>query len=108
MTFEEYQKEARKTAVFPEHRGLEYTALGLTGEAGEVADKVKKVIRDNDGYCDQSRKEELAKELGDVMWYMSMVSDQLGIKLEDIAKMNVGKLKERQTKGTLKGSGDNR
>ncbi len=103
LDLNQYQREARKTAVYPVELGLIYSVLGLTGEAGELANKVKKTIRD--GGIDP---DELAAELGDVLWYVSAVADNLGFKLEHIAEANLNKLRTRAEKGTLRGSGDDR
>ena len=108
MTLNEYQEKALETAVYPQEFKIIYTALGLNGEAGEVADKVKKVIRDNDNEFDDARKKELAKELGDVLWYVATLSNDIGYSLENIAKMNYEKLSSRKERGVLGGNGDNR
>lgn len=101
--FNDYQTEAKKTAVYPEHMGLAYTALGLTGEAGEYAEKIKKYIRD--GVLDDKLA---AKELGDVLWYLAMAADELGYDLSEIALMNLEKLRDRQERNKIGGSGDSR
>lgn len=103
MTFEDYQAEASKTAIYPEQYKIIYPALGLTGEAGEVAEKVKKWIRD--GALD---KEAVKKELGDVMWYLAALSSDLGVNLNDVATANLEKLRSRQARQKLSGSGDDR
>lgn len=103
MTFEEYQEQARSTAIYPRDRAIVYPALGLTGEAGEVAEKVKKWIRD--GTLD---KEAIAKELGDVLWYIAALSGDLGISMDEIASQNIRKLQDRASRGKIQGSGDNR
>lgn len=103
MTFEEYQEQARSTAIYPRDRAIVYPALGLTGEAGEVAEKVKKWIRD--GNLD---KEAIAKELGDVLWYIAALSGDLGISMDEIASQNIRKLQDRAARGKIQGSGDNR
>lgn len=103
MTFEEYQEQARSTAIYPRDRAIVYPALGLTGEAGEVAEKVKKWIRD--GTLD---KEAIAKELGDVLWYIAALSGDLGISMDEIASQNIQKLRDRAARGKIQGSGDNR
>jgi len=82
--------------------------LGLVGEAGEVAEKYKKIIRDKDGVISDKDKQEIAKELGDVLWYISVMAHYLGITLEEIAHMNLDKLFARRERGTSRGSGDNR
>lgn len=108
MTLNEYQKKALETAVYPQEFKIIYPALGLTGEAGEVADKVKKVIRDNNGTFDDGRKKEIAKELGDVLWYIATLSNDIGYSLDEIAQMNYEKLSSRKERGMISGSGDNR
>jgi len=101
----DYQKLAMKTAIFPTDMGVYYATLGLAGEAGEIANKVKKFIRD--GHSVEKEKE-LISELGDVLWYVAAVADVIGVSLDDVAKDNMYKLAERQRNGTLQGSGDNR
>jgi len=103
MTFNEYQEKASKTAIYPEQFKLVYPALGLAGEAGEVAEKVKKHIRD--GVLDVDA---VKKEMGDVLWYLAALSSDLGIELEDVALANVEKLSSRKQRGVIGGSGDNR
>lgn len=108
MTLNDYQNKALKTAIYPEEAKVVYPTLGLTGEAGEVADKVKKIIRDNNGQLSDEKKLEIAKEIGDVLWYCATLSHDLGFTLEEIAQMNYDKLHSRQLRGKLHGSGDNR
>lgn len=109
MTFEEYQKQSRKTAKYPNSgNNFVYPALGLAGETGEVAEKIKKVIRDKNGVMDEPTKTEVAKELGDVLWYLTQIASELGLSLEDIASENIKKLFSRLERGKLGGSGDNR
>ena len=108
MNFNEYQKEAYKTLIHKDQDNLAYFALGVAGESGEVADKVKKIFRDNGGVMTTQDKEELAKEMGDVLWYLSQLSQYIGKDFSDIAQINLDKLKSRQERGTLSGSGDNR
>ncbi|MFW6283101.1 MAG: nucleoside triphosphate pyrophosphohydrolase family protein [Minisyncoccales bacterium] len=109
MTFEEYQKISKQTAVYPDvGNNYIYPTLGLAGEAGEVAEKMKKVIRDDKGKITEKKKQELKKEMGDVLWYLSQLARELGLSLDDIAAFNVEKLQSRQERGKLKGSGDNR
>lgn len=108
MDFDEYQKETAKTAIYPKEREDEYLALGLASEAGEYAGRVKKTIRDRGGIIGESEREARKYELGDVMWYIARSADQLGYSLEEIAVANIEKLRERQRKGTINGSGDNR
>lgn len=108
MNLNEYQEAALMTAVYPEDKRIIYPALGMCGEAGEVADKVKKVIRDNNQNFDTARKIELAKEVGDVLWCCATMAHDLGFTLEAIAQMNISKLQSRKERGMLGGSGDNR
>ncbi len=108
MTLNEYQSYALETAIYPEEARIIYPTLGLTGEAGEVADKVKKVIRDSNNEFTTEKKQELAKEIGDVLWYCATLSHDLGYTLDEIASMNYEKLHSRQVRGQLHGSGDNR
>jgi len=109
MTAELYEYQASKTAIFPKEKALEYLALGLTSEAGEVAGKVKKLIRDGEdveGY--DMKKIAIASEVGDVLWYCALMAKEVGIPLNTIMQMNLEKLHSRKERGTLKGSGDNR
>ena len=108
MTLNEYQKKALETAVYPQEYKIIYPSLGLTGEAGECSDKVKKVIRDNGGQFTEEKKYELAKEIGDVLWYCATFANDIGFDLETIGQMNNDKLHSRQERGVLGGSGDNR
>ena len=109
MDFKTYQKFARLTAQYPNlGSNYIYPTLGLVGEAGEVAEKVKKVIRDKKGIFDEESKEGLKKELGDVLWYLSNISNEFNFSLEDIALQNLEKLKLRAAKGKISGSGDDR
>lgn len=109
MTFKEYQEESKKTAEYP-NRGnnFVYPVLGLAGEAGEVAEKFKKIIRDDNGKLSPEKIAEVEKELGDVLWYISQIATEIKIDLESIAKNNLEKLASRQKRGLIKGSGDNR
>lgn len=108
MTLNEYQAKALETAIYSEKYRVVYPALGMCGEAGEVADKVKKIIRDDNCELNPEKKGEIAKEIGDVLWYCATLANDLGYSLEQIAEMNYAKLKSRQERGTLHGSGDNR
>src|SRR3989338_1868971 len=109
MTFEEYQKLSREVAEYPDKdNNYIYPVLGLTGEAGEVAEKVKKVLRNDKGVMSEEKKTEIGKELGDVLWYMAQLATELGLKLEDIARMNMEKLKSRRERGVIASEGDNR
>ena len=109
MNFESYQIKARKTAIYPSlGSNYVYPTLGLVGESGEVAEKIKKVIRDRNGVIDQETLIGLKKELGDVLWYVSNICSELNLSLEEIAEENLNKLKKRSLEGKIKGSGDNR
>lgn len=110
ITLKEYQDWTVSTAMYPHAETgnveeLMYLALGLTGEAGEVANKVKKLFRDGEN---QELRTELAKELGDVMWYMARLSSVLKVDLTETLAKNVTKLESRKARGVLTGSGDNR
>lgn len=108
-TIDEYQTAALDSAVYPKSAAIVYPTLGLTGEAGEVADKVKKVIRDKNGDFDnEDIRKEIAKELSDVMWYAATLAHDLGYSLTDICQLNIQKLQSRKLRGVLHGSGDNR
>jgi NTP pyrophosphatase (non-canonical NTP hydrolase) len=99
MNFEEYQNEAKQTALYPRRlQNLEYPTLGLTGEAGEVANIVKKIQRDFGGEITDEIREKLKDELGDVLWYISACADELGLTLQEIAEYNVGKLAKRHNR----------
>ena len=106
MNFNEYQKIARSTAVYPEEYKVVYPALGLCGEAGEVAEKVKKTVRGDSSLNEVQGN--IAMELGDVLWYVAVLADDLGITLDQIANWNVDKLQSRKNRGKIGGSGDNR
>lgn len=108
MNISEYQKQAREFAIYPDQWMILYPTLGLAGESGEVADKVKKVYRDKGGLFDYEQQAEIAKELGDVLWYVANLASDLGLDLGEIAEMNINKLASRKTRGVLGGSGDNR
>ena len=109
MTFEEYQRESRKTATYQEHgREFWYPALGLAGESGEVVEKIKKLFRDDNGVLTSERKAILEKELGDVLWYLTQIATDAGLSLEVVAKGNLEKLFSRKERGTLGGDGDHR
>lgn len=96
MNFQEYQSEASQTALYPRRMSnLEYPTLGLAGEAGEVANIVKKIQRDNEGIITDETRDKLRDELGDVLWYISACADELGLTLDEIAAFNVNKLAKR-------------
>jgi NTP pyrophosphatase (non-canonical NTP hydrolase) len=104
----EYQRLSRRTAEYPREAWLTYPALGLAGEAGEVAEHAKKAIRDDAGQVTDERRAAMAKELGDVLWYVSQLATELGLELDQIAETNLEKLLSRQRRGVLSGSGDDR
>jgi NTP pyrophosphatase (non-canonical NTP hydrolase) len=109
MEFNDYQMLARETAIYPNLGGnITYPVLGLCGESGEVAEKVKKIIRDKEGIWNDDDKVAIKKELGDVLWYIANVAWEFGLTMNDIALTNIDKLNERKNKGKLHGSGDNR
>ena len=108
MTFNEYQQAARGTAIYPQDMKVVYPTIGLAGETGEVAEKVKKTIRDKAGSFDADTTRELAKELGDVLWYIAAIAGDLGLDLDDVAQMNIDKIHSRQDRNLLHGQGDNR
>jgi NTP pyrophosphatase (non-canonical NTP hydrolase) len=108
MEFHEYQRLSRRTAEYPREAWLAYPALGLAGEAGELAEHAKKAIRDDAGSISDERRAAMAKELGDVLWYVAQLASELGLELEDVAQANLEKLRSRQRRGVLSGSGDDR
>jgi len=109
LSFTTYAEEAGATALYP-NRGdnIVYPTLGIAGEAGEVAEKVKKLIRDKGGVVDDEFREAIKKELGDVLWYLTAASYELGFTLEDVAKANLDKLYSRRARGKIHGEGDDR
>jgi NTP pyrophosphatase (non-canonical NTP hydrolase) len=108
MELSEYQQLSRRTAEYPREAWLAYPALGLAGEAGELAEHAKKAIRDDGGTVSDERRAAMAKELGDVLWYVAQLASELGLELEDVARENLEKLSSRQRRGVLSGSGDER
>ncbi|HEX5743993.1 MAG TPA: nucleoside triphosphate pyrophosphohydrolase family protein [Candidatus Saccharimonadales bacterium] len=110
MNFNEYQERALTTVISEgnEFNDLLHWVLGINGEAGEVAEKVKKIIRDKGGRVSEADKKELGKEIGDVLWYLAVFAHHLDIKFDDIADDNLKKLADRHKRGRLQGSGDNR
>ena len=106
MNFNEYQDQASKTAIYKHE--IIYPALGLANEAGEVLGKLKKVLRDNDGQFTPEKRKEIGDEIGDVLWYISALSRDLELSLDDLAQRNLNKLNSRLSRGVLGGSGDNR
>lgn len=110
MNFNEYQKKALSTVLTTDDnfKDLLHWVLGINGESGEIAEKVKKIIRDKNGKVSPEDKKELAKEIGDVLWYLAVFAEDLGVSLDDIAQQNLDKLQSRKQRGVLGGSGDNR
>lgn len=108
LKFSEYCKAAASTDRYPNECKPWVYALGLTGEAGELADKIKKVYRDDGGVFNQGKRDAIAKELGDVLWYVTRLGATLGFSLMDIARGNIEKLTDRAKRGKIGGSGDDR
>lgn len=108
MEFHRYQELSRKTAIYPDTHRIIYPVLGLVSEAGEVADKVKKVIRDKGAEFSVDDREAIRKKLGDVLWYVSQIASDLDFALDSVAMTNLEKLRIRQEQGKLHGSGDDR
>jgi NTP pyrophosphatase (non-canonical NTP hydrolase) len=111
MNMQEYQDAALETAAYPgfgEWLGVTYCALGLNGEAGEVADKIKKIQRDKMCVLSAADREAIKKELGDCLWYVAVLAFELGLTLESVAVGNVEKLRSRKERGKINGSGDDR
>lgn len=108
MKANEYQEWSEKTAIYPKDESLVYVALGLTGEAGEVANVVKKMIRDDNGQLHKETRDKLLYELGDVLWYAARLATELNMSLENIMQLNHDKLEDRLARNVIKGSGDNR
>jgi NTP pyrophosphatase (non-canonical NTP hydrolase) len=108
MELSDYQRLSRRTAVYPKEAGLGYPTLGLAGEAGEVADQVKRIIRDDGGVLTRERRDALAGELGDVLWYLAQLATELDLDLDELAEANLEKLLSRQRRGVLSGSGASR
>ncbi len=109
LTFDEYQNAARTTAQYPDMgHNMYYPTLGLAGEAGEVAEKIKKLMRDDNGVLTPDRRQALKKELGDVLWYVAALCSELGLTMGEVAEHNVEKLRDRKDRNAIKGEGDNR
>ena len=109
MNFDEYQEQSGKTAIYPDRgKNFTYPTLGLSGETGEVAEKIKKVIRDKGGVVDDATRDALRKELGDVLWYVAQLCTELDLSMSDVAENNIEKLLSRQKRGQLSGEGDSR
>jgi len=108
MGLADYQRLAQSSAVYPESKAIEYLILGLASEAGEVAGKYKKIVRDKYGVMDPEARADLADEIGDVLWYLAMLSMELGFSLDEIASANIAKLGDRMSRGAIRGDGDKR
>lgn len=106
MDFKQYQEESRQFAIYKD--SVIYPTLGLASEAGEVCGKVKKILRDSQGYYSPEDKKNISAELGDVLWYIANLASDLNIPLQDIAIENITKLQDRMSRNQIKGSGDNR
>lgn len=110
-SLDEYQLRATKTAIYPERGsfgGIIYAALKLNGEAGEVAEKLGKIIRDKESIISESDRQEIIKELGDVLWYVAALARELNSTMAYVANTNLTKLAKRASENKLSGSGDNR
>lgn len=108
MNFADYQKQALKTAIYSDADVIVYPALGLVSEAGEVAGKVKKILRDQNKVLSPDDRLAISDEVGDVLWYIAALCEDLGIPMETVAQRNLDKLNSRLDRGVLGGSGDNR
>jgi NTP pyrophosphatase (non-canonical NTP hydrolase) len=111
LTFAEYQRRSQASAVYPfagQMINYVYPILGMCGETGEVAEKLKKIMRDKHGIIDDEDRRQLTKELGDVLWYIAATARELGLTMEEVAATNLEKVDGRRTRGTLRGSGDDR
>ena len=108
FNFDEYQQKSSLTAIFPGEYALEYLSIGLVSEAGEVAGKVKKIIRDENRIISEEKRQQLSNEIGDVLWYVAQLSLELNIPLSRVATENIEKLQDREKRGQISGSGDSR
>lgn len=108
MTFNDYQEAALSTKVYGAGDEIIYPALGLANEAGEVLGNIKKMMRDDAGLLTEERRFKIAAELGDVLWYIAALAQDLDVSLDTVAEDNIAKLKDRRTRGVIHGSGDNR
>ena len=109
MDLNTYQEQARSTAIYPNlGSNIIYPSLGICGESGEIAEKVKKIVRDDGGVITDAKRDGIALELGDLLWYVSQLAAEIDYSLEDIAQMNLDKLFSRKERGVIAGSGDNR
>jgi NTP pyrophosphatase (non-canonical NTP hydrolase) len=109
MNLSEYQEKAGTTALYPNvGNNPYYAALGLAGEAGEIANTIKKIMRDDDGTITDEKRKEVKKELGDVLWYVACTATEMGLNLDEVAQANLDKLASRKERGTLHGNGNDR
>ncbi len=111
MDFKEYEKQAAATAHFTDKQQeyiLAYLALGVAGEAGEVAEKIKKILRNDNGVVSPEKRDAVKSEVGDVLWYLSQLSRALGFSFDEAAETNLAKLADRAARGVIKSEGDNR
>ncbi|WMI33695.1 MazG-like nucleotide pyrophosphohydrolase [Streptomyces phage Patelgo] len=113
MSVNQYQEFTRDTAMYPgagegDINAILYTTLGLSGEAGEIPNKVKKILRDDNGVLSEEKRLAILAEIGDVLWYAARLADELGARLGDVAEANIEKLEDRANRGVIQGSGDYR
>lgn len=113
LSFDDYQRKASTTAIYPEAgegtiNALSYLGHGLTSEAGEVSGKIKKIMRDSGGEVSEEARQALLKEVGDNLWYLAQIANELGVSLGSLAQANLDKLLDRKDRGVLGGSGDER
>jgi len=110
LNFKQYQKASNLTSQYPKKKEIEwlYPVLGLAGESGEVVEKFKKIFRDKNNKITQKDKQEIGKELGDVLWYVAQICEVIGLDMNDVAKLNLKKLLDRKKRNKIKGDGDNR
>ncbi len=113
MSMNQYQESTQDTAMYPgagegDLQAILYTTLGLAGEAGEIPNKVKKILRDDNGILTPEKREAIIGEIGDVLWYVARLADELNVRLGDVAEMNLDKLQSRAERGVITGSGDYR
>jgi NTP pyrophosphatase (non-canonical NTP hydrolase) len=106
MTFEEYQEQAAKTAIYPRSSAVVYPTIGLAGEVGELCNKIKKAIRGDYDLAD--RLDYIKKEMGGVLWYLAAIANDLHISLDEVAEMNIGQLQDRMLRNVIQGDGDDR
>lgn len=108
MELNKYQQLVETTRIYPEDMKIVYPCLGLSGEVGEVCDRIKKIYRDKEGVFSYYDKQEIAKEMGDVLWYLASLATDLDLNMNDIAFTNTQKILNRKQNGKISGNGDNR